>query len=217
MATTPMYFTPPLADFVLSEAQGMRSRSKAVVTQSGAAVKSGTVLTRQDGGAGAFAMDAGSTGNPTSGAITVGSAAKVGVHRIVFQSATTFQVEDPDGNLLDNGVLGSAFSGGGLSFTLTAGGTPAVANDTAKLTVSAGAGKWIPYTANGAAGPAEGILYSDLPAATGDVAVVVFDTDCEVRRGALTGLDAAAEADLLKRGIKVRGTAGLPYVSTPAL
>lgn len=218
MATTPLYFNPPLADFVLSEASGMRSRSKAVATQSGTAIKSGTVMTRQDGGTAAFAMDAGSTGNPTSGAITVGTAAQAGVHRIVFQSATTFQVEGPNGVLIDNGTLGAAFNAGGLTFTLTAGGTPAVANDTAKITVAAGAGKYIPYTANGAAGPAEAILYTDLPGAvSGDAAVVVFDSDCEVRRGALTGLDAAGEADLLKRGIKVRGTAGLPHVSTPAL
>lgn len=122
-----LYNTPPLMDFVLSEAGGMLSRSKGVLTQSGAAVKSGTVLTRHS------------------------------------------------------------------------------------------SGKFIPYTAEGAAGPAEAILYTQCVAATGDVEVVVFDRNCEVRRGALTGLDADAEADLLALGIKVRGTAGLPHVSTPAL
>lgn len=214
---TELHFSPPLADFVLSEASGMRSRSKATVTQSGAAIKSGTVLTRQDGGAGTFALDAGVTGNPTCGTITVGSAAKAGVYRIIFTAATKFEVEDPDGVTVGVGTAGSAFAGGGLGFTITAGGTPAVDGTTAKITIAQGTGKYIPYTANGAAGPAEAILYSDLKAATGDISAVVFDADCEVRRGALTGLDAAAEVDLKRVGIKVRGTSGLPTVSTPAL
>lgn len=208
---------PKLADFVLSEAPGQRSRENVTVTQTGTAIKSGTVLAMVDAGTAAFAMDAGSTGNPTSGAITVGAAAKPGVYRIVFQSATTFTVEDPDGVIVDNGALGSAFSAGGLAFTLSAGGTAAVANDTAKITVAAGSGKYIPYTANRAAGPAEAILYTDLPALTGDAKAVAFNADCEVRRGALIGLDAAAEADLRKLGIKVRGASGLPTVATPAL
>lgn len=215
MATS-LSFTPPM-DFVLNEAPGMRSRSEVVLTQVGPAVKSGTVLTRADTGAATFAMDAGSTGNPTSGTITVGAAAVPGVYRIIFTAATAYTVEDPNGVLIDNGVLGSAFSGGGLAFTLTAGGTAAVANDTARITVAVGTNKYVPYTANRAAGPAEAILYNELSAATGDIKVVVFDADCEVRRGGLTGLDAAAEADLLQRGIKVRGKTGLRTNSTPAL
>ena len=47
--------------------------------------------------------------------------------------------------------------------------------------------------------------------------MVVFDSDCELRRAGLIGLDAAALADLLALGIKVRGTTGLLTNSTPAL
>lgn len=215
MATS-LNFTPPM-DFVLSEASGMRSRSAVTLTQSGTAIKSGTVLTKADTGAGTFAMDGGSTGNPTASAITVGVAAIPGIYRIIFTAATTFTVEDPNGVLIDNGTLGAAFSFGGLTFTLTAGGTAAVANDTARITVAAGTGKFVPYTANRAAGPACGVLYNELSAATGDIKVVVFDGDAELRRGGLIGLDAAAEADLLALGIKVRGATGVLTNSTPAL
>lgn len=215
MATS-LTFTPPM-DFVLSEDPGLRSRSKGVVTQSGAAIRSGTVLAQQDAGSAAFAMDAGSTGNPTSGAITVGAAAMPGVYRIVFQSATAYTVENPDGVLVDNGVLGTAFSAGGLGFTLTAGGTAAVANDTARITVAAGSMKFVPYTANRGAGPAAAVLYTELPAATGDKNVVVFDMDAVLRRSGLIGLDAAAEADLLKLGVKVVGDTNVLRNSTPAL
>lgn len=79
-------------------------------------------------------------------------------------------------------------------------------------------GKYVPYN-NGGSGGAEvayGILYQHIPAQTGDVQAVVFNTDCEVVRQELTGLDAAGEADLLARGIKVRGKV-TPKVSTPAL
>lgn len=216
--TTKLTSFPRLADFLVSEANNQRSRENIVVTQAGAEVKSGSLLTKLgDTGTAAFAMDAGSTGNPTSGAITVGAPAKPGVYRIIFQSATTFLVEDPDGNIVDNGTLGSAFSAGGLGFTLTAGATPAVANDTAKITVAVGNGKYVPYTAAGAAGPADAVLYNYLPAKTGDSKAVAFVRDCEVNRHGLTGLDATGEAGLLAKGIIVRGTAGLGKVATPAL
>lgn len=213
---TPLYFTPPM-DFVLSEAPGLRSRSQVTLTQSGTAVKSGTVVTSNVRGAGTFARDAGTTGNFTSGAITVGAAAMPGVYRIVFTAATLFVVEDPNGVTVDNGTLGTAFSAGGLGFTLTAGGTAAVSGDTAAITVAAGTGKWVPYTAARAAGPAMGVLYNECSAATGDIKVVVFDNDCELRRAGLIGLDAAAEADLRALGIKVRGVTTALKNSTPAL
>ena len=215
--TTPLYNSPQIVDFVISEGDDFLSRDNAVVTQTGTAIKSGTILTQVDTGTGAFAMDAGATGNPTSGAITVGAAAIPGAYVIEFTAATKFTVEAPNGVTIGTGTLGAAFSAGGLGFTLTAGGTAAVAGDTAKITVAAGTGKYIPYTAGGAAGVASAILYTGLTAATGDAKVVVFNKDIEVSRDKLTGLDATAEAQLRLVGIKVRGTASLPYVSTPAL
>ena len=215
--TTPLYNSPLIVDFVISEGDDFLSRDNAVVTQTGTAIKSGTILTQVDTGTGAFAMDAGATGNPTSGAITVGAAAIPGAYVIEFTAATKFTVEAPNGVTIGTGTLGAAFSAGGLGFTLTAGGTAAVAGDTAKITVAAGTGKYIPYTAGGAAGVASAILYTGLPADTGDKKVVIFNKDIEVSRDKLTGLDATAEAQLRLVGIKVRGTARLPYVSTPAL
>lgn len=208
---------PKIVAFVLSEADGFMSRENAVVTQAGAAVKSGALLAQVDAGAGTYAVDAGSTGNPTAGTVVIGAAAIPGVYVIEFTAATKFDVEDPNGVRIGSGTLGVAFSKAGLGVTLTAGGTPAVAGDRATITVAVGSGKYVPYTANAAAGPAAAILYQSLPAATGDVKAVVFTNDCEVNRALLTGLDATGEANLRALGIKVRGTASLPYVSTPAL
>jgi hypothetical protein len=202
--------------FVISEAPNGRSRDNGVVTQTGTEVVSGQLLAQADTGTAAFAMAAGSTGNPTSGVITVTGPALPGVYRGVFQSATRYQIETPEGVVVGLGNTGSAFTGSGLSFTLTAGGTPAVSGDQFTITVAAGTGKYVAYAANGTAGRAVAIAYNYLPVKTGDAVCVVFNADCEVNRFELTGLDAAAEADLARIGIKLRGRTTLG-ISTPTL
>lgn len=216
MATS-LISTPRVKAVIISEASNQRSRENITVTQTGTALASGTLLTKVDAGAGAFAMDAGATGNPTAGTITIGAAAIPGVYVIEFTAATKFTVEDPNGKTIGTGTLGTAFSKAGVGVTLTAGATPAVAGDTATVTVAAGSGKYIAYTANGAAGPADAVLYNWLPAKTGDAKAVGFVRDAELNRFELTGLDAPGQADLAEKGLIVRGTAGLPHVSTPAL
>lgn len=216
MATS-LTSTPRVKAVIISEASNQRSRENITVTQTGTALASGTLLTKVDAGAGTFAMAAGATGNPTAGAITIGAAAIPGVYVIEFTAATKFTVEDPNGKTIGTGTLGSAFSKAGVGVTLTAGATPAVAGDTATITVAAGSGKYIAYTANGAAGPADAVLYNWLPAKTGDAKAVGFVRDAELNRFELTGLDAAGQADLAEKGLIVRGTASLPTVSTPAL
>lgn len=216
MATS-LTSTPRVKAVIISEASNQRSRENITVTQTGTALASGTLLTKVDAGAGTFAMDAGATGDPTAGTIVIGTAAIPGVYVIEFTAATKFTVEDPNGKTIGTGTLGTAFDKAGVGVTLTAGTTPAVAGDTATITVAAGSGKYIAYTANGAAGPADAVLYNWLPAATGDAKAVGFVRDAELNRGELTGLDAAGQADLLRHGLVVRGAASLPTVSTPAL
>lgn len=218
MATS-LISTPRVKAVIISEASNQRSRENIVVTQAGTALASGTLLTRSGDAAatGSAAATAGNTGNPTFGTIAIGAAGKPGAYKLTFTAATKFDVEDPDGVKIGSGTTGVAFSKAGVGFTLTAGATPAVAGDEFTITVAAGSGKYIPYTASGAAGPADAVLYNWLPALTGDAKAVAFVRDAELNRFELTGLDAAAEADLKKLGLIVRGTAGLPTVSTPAL
>ena len=216
MATS-LISTPRVKAVIVSEASNQRSRENITVTQTGTALASGTLLTQVDAGAGTFAMNAGATGNPTAGTIVIGAAAIPGAYVIEFTAATKFTVEDPTGKTIGTGTLGAAFNKAGVGVTLTAGATPAVAGDTATITVAAGSGKYIAYTAAGAAGPADAVLYNWLPAKTGDSKAVGFVRDAELNRHELTGLDATGQADLLRHGLIVRGTAGLPTVSTPAL
>lgn len=211
---TALYSNPPLADFVLAEARGQRSRDNVHVRQSGAEVKSGTLLVQDTVGSVTFAMAEDATGNPTISATSASALAIEGVYTIEFTSATAFVVKDPNGVQVGSaGTLGTAFSAGGLGFTLTAGTTPAVAGDSATLLVVPADDNYLAYTGTGTA---VAILYSHLPAATGLTPAVAFTGDCEVKRSALTGLTAAAEDDLKKVGIKVRGMQTMG-IHTPAL
>lgn len=210
---TALYSNPPLADFVLAEASGQRSRDNVHVRQSGAAVKSGSLLVQDSFGGVNFAMDEDATGNPIILATSVRALATEGVYVVEFTSATDFKVTDPAGTNIGTGALDTNFATAALSFTLTTGGTAAVAGDTATLQVIPADDNYLPYTGTG---KAVAILYSHLPAATGLKAAVAFTGDCEVKRSALTGLTAAAEDDLKTVGIKVRGQFALG-IHTPAL
>lgn len=72
-----------------------------------------------------------------------------------------------------------------------------------KVTAS---GKYKPYS-NGASDGTEaaaGVLYTALPAFTGDVRAVLHVRDCEVGSASLTGSDAPGVADLKALGVIVR-------------
>ncbi|MBF0260450.1 MAG: head decoration protein [Magnetococcales bacterium] len=80
------------------------------------------------------------TGTGTMGAITVSTGAKVGDYRLDIMRAASnaghFIVTDPDGVYVGSGAVASAFSAGGLSFTL-ADATDYAAGDGFIITVAA--------------------------------------------------------------------------------
>lgn len=83
--------------------------------------------------AGAASANAGNTGNGAFGTITASSGAKEGTYRVNVTAAAanagTFLVEDPDGNVVGIGTVGSAFSKNGIAFTLADGATDFVVGD----------------------------------------------------------------------------------------
>lgn len=84
------------------------------------------------------------TGNGTMGTITVSAGAKQGNYVLTViepgSNVGTFVVVDPDGVQIGDGAVGSAFSAGGLAFTLADGATDFVAGDSFTISVT--------YTAN---------------------------------------------------------------------
>lgn len=76
----------------------------------------------------------------TVGAITVSAGAKLGVHKITIaepgSNVGTFIHEDPDGKIVSaKGVVASAYSGGGLAFTVSDGSTDFIPGEGFDITV----------------------------------------------------------------------------------
>lgn len=78
------------------------------------------------------------TGNATGGtaSATANQFLQVGTYTVNMLTATTFVVLDPQGNGIGTGATTVPFKANGLVFTITAGGTPAVAGDTLPIVVT---------------------------------------------------------------------------------
>jgi len=203
-------------EFIDSEANGTRSRDEITIL-SGENVVAGEVLGQVTKDTASAAAAAGNTGDGTMGAITVGAGAKVGDYVLTViepgTDAGDFIVEDPDGINVGGGDVASAFSGGGLSFTLADGAADFVAGDQIVITVAAGSGKYVAYNQDGTDGSevAAAIAYDNYDATDGDVVGVGVVRDAEVNGNELTwpsdidaGEQDAAEAQLKTLGILVR-------------
>lgn len=207
--------------FLVSEEQpGQRSRDQITLKQQNAGVilDAGTILGMIGPGTGApvYAATGGNTGNFTSSAVVESAGALVGAYKIEFIAPTVFNVIDPTGLLVGEGKTGVAFSGGGLAFTITAGGTPAVAGDSGTITVSVSvdAGKYMPVslTATDGSQNAAAILFnSPFDVTQADTKETVITRAAEVNgselvypSGATANQIAALNAQLVKLGIIVR-------------
>lgn len=128
----------------------MRSGWMTVVNNAGTPAKGGQVYVRVANPSSAsviggieasasFATPVGTagsnTGNGTIGSITSAAPAITGTYRITMTAATAFTVDDPNGFKLKNGATGVAYTAEGLTFTITAGGTPFIAGDTFTVAV----------------------------------------------------------------------------------
>ncbi len=197
-------------EFLLSEANGTQSREEVTFAALTAALVSGTVVAKiAKGTTATSAANAGNTGTGTMGTVTVTAGTANGIYnlRITGEAANAgnFVVEGPDGKIVGTGKVATAFSKGGLAFTL-ADATDFVVGDGFTITVAAGTGKWAAYDDTHVNGTeiATGVLYTALPINTGDQSGVVIARNAEVASARLTGSDAAAVVDLAALGIIVR-------------
>jgi hypothetical protein len=122
--------------FIVSEANGHRSRD-AIILTGALLVLAGSVLGQVTTGAAAVAAALGTnTGNGTFGAITpVAVPTPLGAYVALFTDATHFTVTAPDGATAA-GTTGVAFNALGIVFTITAGGTAFVAGDSFTITAT---------------------------------------------------------------------------------
>jgi hypothetical protein len=203
-------------EFIVSEANGSRSREKVTVL-SGQNLKAGHVVGKVTKGSATAQADAANTGNGAMGAITVGQDSKPGAYKLTIvepaANAGAFIVEDPDGVNIGRGTVGVAFNAGGLAFTLADGGTDFVAGDQFTITVAAGSGKVVEHDPAGTDGRevAAGILFDNVDASAADKSGVAIVRDAEVNDSELvykTGMSAGdktkARDDLKALGIITR-------------
>jgi hypothetical protein len=171
--------------FLVREAAGNRSRDPGVMSNSGGSdllLDPGLVVTQVTTGTlTSAAKSGGNTGTGTVGSLSAGLGALAGAYTVTFTAATAFQVFDPAGKELRNGVTGTAYSDE-IGFTITAGGTAFVAGDGFTITVAAGSLNWQPYTSST---PAQNlaILYNrTVVPAGGSKKVTVITRECEVNQ-----------------------------------
>lgn len=199
-------------DFILSEANGTRSREEITVNATAGKLSAGTLLAKITAANAAIATAGGSnTGNGTMGTITVGNEAITGTYTLTITEAAAnagdFSVTDPNGSVIGTGTVGVAFSAGGLAFTLADGSTDFAVGDTFSIAVNAGIGEWVAYDDDGTNDgrrAATGILYGNVDATSADARAVAIVRDVEVIESLLIGLDDNGKADLLALGIIAR-------------
>lgn len=206
--------THPLG-FLKSVANGDLWKDNIVVL-SGQNLKACAVLGQVTKGTAAATAKAGNTGNGTVGAIAVGGGAKPGRYVLTIIEPVTnggkFSLEDPDGIEMPSGAVGTAYSAGGLGFTL-ADDTDFASGDQLYIDVAAGSKKYVEHDPAGTDGRevAAAILLDDVDASAADAAGVAAVQDCEVvaadllwKTGMTTNQKNAAIAALLTRNIKAR-------------
>ncbi|TBW02728.1 head decoration protein [Azotobacter chroococcum] len=199
-------------DFILSEANGTRSREEITINAAAGKLSAGTLLARITAANAASATaGGGNTGNGTMGTITVGNEAITGTYTLTITEAAAnagdFSVTDPNGAVIGTGTVGVAFSAGGLAFTLADGTNDFAEGDTFSIAVNAGIGEWVAYDDDGTNDgrrAATGILYGSVDATSADARAVAIVRDVEVIESLLIGLDDNGKTDLLALGIIAR-------------
>lgn len=197
------------ANYIVSEANGFRSRGVGVIASGSGIVKPGAVLGKIATGAANAVAKVGNTGNATISAVTLGAGVKSGLYVVEFTAATKFDVIDPDGFKLKSGTVGAAYSDD-IGFTITAGGTPMAAGDAFNVTVLPGVEKYAPFDPAGTDGRQIGkaILYEGCDATDADVRRTLTLRDTEVQTDVLVWIEgvtdtqkSAALASLAAAGI----------------
>lgn len=197
------------AHYLVSEANGYRSREQAIIASGSGVLKPGAVLGKVATGDATAEANEGNAGNATISAVTMSAGAKAGVYAVTFTAATKFDVHDPDGFKIKSGTTGAAYSDD-LGFTITAGDTPMVAGDSFAITVAPGVAKYAPFDPEGIDGSevAAAILYEGCDATSADVRRTVTVRDSEVHAGVLVWDEGVTDqqkstalASLAKSGI----------------
>lgn len=195
-------------EFILSLANEFRSRENVVVA-SGQTLQAGTVI----GFLTALNQPTAGSANVGNGTITVsgiGAGARVGSYAVKMTSTgatAAFTVTAPDGALVGTGAVGTAFSGGGIAFTIADGAADWTIGDTLTFPVARGAAKaWDPGNSDGSETVGGIIIYAvDASAGAKRSAAVVRDATVNGRHLMWKSGLTAANKETGKTGLRALG------------
>lgn len=197
-------------EFLLSEANGSRSRENIVIAVGAGQLEAGTLLAQLTAANALTSTAAGdNAGNGTIGTPAVDSTAVSGNYSLVITDAQAgkFELAGPSGAVVGSGTVGQPFAQAGLSFTVTAGTEAFEDGDAFSIAVAANLGEYVAYDDDGSDDgrrTASAILYGGVDATDVDALAVGIARDAEVTRRLLTGLDDNGAADLASLGIVIR-------------
>lgn len=158
---------------------------------------------------GAITADAGNTGDGTCAAASLGAKAQLGTYTLECVATAadggTFAVFAPDGARLADALVGAAYSGPQVNFTISDGAADFVLGDKFTIAVDAGSGKYRAVNAANVDGSAEpvAVLAQAADATSADKAAPAYFTG-EFFASGLTGYTAAMKDALRARGVHVR-------------
>jgi hypothetical protein len=198
------------ADDILGEGFPLVSQAIVMAIADAATLARGTVLGLVTLGAAVAAKVSGTgDGDVATAAVTLGKHAKPGVYTLTCTAeaagAGTFSVQTPTGELLEPLTVAAAYASDHINLTVPDGANDWDIGDVVTVTVAAGSGQAKAYSAAAVDGSQHAalILSHDVTVGAAAVPAVAYRTGV-FRRAKLTGLDAAAVAQLDARSIFVR-------------
>lgn len=192
MAQTPIIEVYHDGGFIVSEANGHRSRDRILVT--GAKFLAGTVMGQVTlGAATSAAKSGGNTGNGTltlDATTPIVAGAKAGVYQVRFTAAATnngtFTVTDPDGFSLGQVIMsgGAGSFSNDIKFAIADGSTDFAVGDGFDITIAAGSGKYKAYdpTAHDGTQIATAIVFGKADASSADKHATAIVRSAEVNK-----------------------------------
>jgi hypothetical protein len=197
-------------DDILGEGFPVLSQPITLAIAAAATLARGTVLGLVTVGAAVAAKVSGTgDGNVAAAAVTLGTHAQPGVYTLTCTAeaagAGTFSVQTPTGQMLKPLTVAAAYTSDHINLTVPDGANDWDIGDVITVTVAAGSGQAKAYSAAAVDGSQHAalILSHDIAVGAAAVPAVAYRTGV-FRRAKLTGLDAAAVAQLDARNIFVR-------------
>ena len=180
--------------FIVSEANGNRSREEVILTTGD--LVAGTVLGRITA-ANTVAADAGNTGNGAAGAATLGSEALNGTYVLTCTAeaadAGTFSVVTPLGDALDDLTVAAAYTSSHINITIADGAEDFDIGDIFTIDVIFGEYKIHDGSLSDGTEVAKAILFGATDASVSEQKCAAVVRDCEVNEAELTFKSTATE------------------------